>query len=83
MVFRAAIVTPWVLAADDTSDAPSNHPLLSDEYAIKKWEDITGQATNNLPPIPNEYTVLAELDEDVLAAIDIDSDYDVLWSMEL
>ena len=83
MVFRAAIVTPWVLAVDDMSDMPSNHPLLSDEYVIEKWEDITGQSANNLPPSPNEYTVLAELDEDVLAAIDIDSDYDVLWSMEL
>ena len=83
MVFRAAIVTPWVLAVDDMSDMPSNHPLLSDEYAIAKWEDITGQSANNLPPSPNEYTVLAEVDEDVLEAIDNDPDYTVLWSMEL
>ena len=83
MVFRAAIVTPWVLAVDDMSDMPSNHPLLSDEYVIEKWEDITGQAVVELPPTPNEYTVLAELDEDVLAAIDSDSDYTVLWSIEI
>ena len=83
MVFRAAIVTSWVLAADDTSDTPSNHPLLADEYTIEKWEDITGQAVEDLPPTPNEYTVLAELEESVLAAIDNDSDYTVLWSLEL
>ena len=83
MVFRAAIVTPWVLAVDDMSDMPSNHPLLSDEYAIVKWEDITGQSANNLPPSPNEYTVLAEVDEDVLEAIDNDPDYTVLWSIEI
>ena len=83
MIFRAAIVTPWVAANDDNSPRPTNHPLLDDEYAITTWQDITGQSAADLPPTPNEYTVLAEVDEDVLEAIDNDPDYTVLWSIEI
>lgn len=83
MMYRAAIVTPWVAAADDPSPVPSNHPLLGDEYDVLKWEDISGTPAENLTPAPNEMVVLCECEESVLAAIDLDADYDVLWSEEI
>ena len=82
-MFIATVVTPWVAAADDVSPEPSNHPLLVDEYDVIKWKDVTHQPGLNIVVAPNEYTVLAECEEEVLAAIDADPDYEVLWSEEI
>ena len=57
-----------------------NHPLLMDEYELSGWEDITGQAVTQILPEPNEYTIAIEAEESVIAAIEDDSDYTVLWS---
>lgn len=82
-MFRAAVVTPWVAEADDPSEKPSNHPLVADEYVLSKWDDCTGQPAQNIPPAPNEYTICVEAEEDVIAAIEADTDYTVLWSEEI
>lgn len=81
--YRAAIVTPWVAAADDPSDSPSNHPQIGDDYQLLKWEDITGQPAENITPAPNEYTILVECTDTVLNAISVDSNYEILWDEEI
>lgn len=83
--FRAAIVTPWSPPEEDPREGPHQawNPRLINEYTVRKFEDITGQAAENIPPSPNEYTILVECTEEVMSAIAADSDYDVLWSEDI
>jgi hypothetical protein len=83
--FRAAIVTPWSSPEEDTREGPHQawNPTLILEYEVRKFEDITGQAAEVIPPSPNEYTILVECTEEVMSAIAADSDYDVLWSEDI
>jgi hypothetical protein len=68
---------------DDPSDAPTNHPLLMDEYVIFKHVDVSEQPSKNLICVPNECAIEIECSDEVLAAIELDSDYEVLWSEEI
>lgn len=80
MNYRAAVVTPWI-AADGS--IYGNRPQLAADYALLTWEDITGQPAENLQPPPSEYTILIECTAAVLAAIEADPTYEILWSEEI
>lgn len=74
---RAEIITPWI--GSGTSADP-NRPQLPSDHAITSFEDRTGQPSENLQPDPNLFVVLAEMTDAVLASIEADSTYEVLWS---
>lgn len=73
---QAEIITGW--SGDGTTDSP-NRPMISDTFQVKKWEDVTGQSSNNLHPDPNTYILHITCEDDVLTQIEADSDYYVLW----
>ena len=75
--YQALVITAWT--GSGTSD-DEFRPQLEDHYPLITWEDVTGQ----LVPIPepNLYTVRAVCAESTLAAIQDDSSYLVLWTME-
>jgi len=79
-MIESAIVTPWIAAHDDTSSRPGNRPKFEDDYTYIRWSDITGQPSENISPSPNEYTILAEMTEEVFAVLEADADYEILWS---
>lgn len=75
---RAQILTPW------GSDALGrNVPQLALDYAVLDWFDATGQPAAVIPPTPNLFTVQCVLDDAVLATVDADPNYAVLWSEPL
>lgn len=74
MATRAAIVTKWVQSPGE------NKPSFGDDYTYETWSDVTGQDVSRIAPVPNEFTIVAEMSDDVFAALDTDPDYDVLWS---
>jgi len=83
MIVRAAIVTPWI-AGDGVNP---NRPKLLEDYPLavvsgrsERLTDITGQPSANIPVFPNEYTLVAELEEAKLAAIQADAEYEVIWT---
>lgn len=78
-MFRAAIVTPC--QGDGLSSETAYESVLATEYPLLREYDH--QLVESRPCVPNEYTVLIECDEDVLAAIDNDPDYEVMWSEEV
>lgn len=82
-MWEAYISGPWINAADDPSDTPSNHPRLADDYVLKSWEDVTGQPAEEIAPEPNTFTLRAIVSESVLDAIEADATYDVLSTDEL
>jgi hypothetical protein len=73
-------MTQW--KGDGTQDN-ANRPTIGDDYAVKKWQDHTGQPSANLQPDPNLYIVYVECEADVLDAIEADGNYFVLWSEEI
>ena len=79
-MYRAEVATTWTgTGAEDDA----NRPKLGDDYALKKFEDCTGQPSENLRPDPNLYVVRVECEEAVLAEIEDSPDYLVLWSEEI
>lgn len=80
MTYLAEILTSWT---GDGKNTNPNRPQLADDYKLIAWEDCTGQRVENIQPVPNCYSVRATLDETVLAAIEADSKYHVLWSEEV
>ena len=76
-MIQAEIITPWT---GDGAEGNFNRPKLADDYAITKWEDVTGQPSINFPLAQNAYVVLAVCEESVLAQIEADDTYYVLWS---
>jgi len=79
-MYKLQIVTPWIGTG---AEEDSNRPAIGDEYAIKKWEDVTGQPSANLHPEPNMYVVQAECEADVLKLIQVDAEYKIIWSEEI
>lgn len=74
MATRAAIVTPWVQRPGE------NAPAFDSDYTYDTWSDVTGQDVRNIAPVPNEFTIVAEMPDDVFAVLAADPDYEVLWS---
>ena len=83
-MITAQIMTPWTGTGGYTEEglSDSNRPLLGDEYQLVKWEDVTGQHRGELPE-PNLYVVQVVCTPEVLAAIEADDQYYVLWSEAL
>ncbi|KKL83460.1 hypothetical protein LCGC14_1974480 [marine sediment metagenome] len=79
-MWEAEIVTPWIGAGIDNDP---NRPQLGDDYAIKRWEDTTGQLSANLHPDPSIYIVKVLVEAAVLDAIEADNNYQVLWAEEV
>lgn len=80
---RFEILTSWV---GDGTGGNANRPKLGDDHTLLKWEDITGQNAQGLPPDPNLYIVLAEATQVNYDVIIADLDYGegaVLWSEEI
>lgn len=76
-MIRAAIVTPW------TPAPPDNRPEVADNYQLQSWSDVTGQPAGQIVPAPNQYTIVAEMSDDVFAILAADERYMVLWSEEI
>ena len=79
-MWQAEILTAWIGTGAEND---ANRPRLADEYKLSRWQDVTGQSVANITPDPNQYVILAECEADVLAAIEADSGYYVLWSEEV
>ena len=75
-MIRCECSTQWI--GDGTEDN-ANRPKLGDDYDIHKFEDVTGQPSENLRPDPNNYIVLAEMEQSVLDLIAADSNYYIYW----
>jgi hypothetical protein len=73
---RAEILTPWHEYTEEGTTFRS--PLVSVEYQIRKYQDITGQPSENMLPDPNIFSALIECDETVLAAIALDTRFFVV-----
>lgn len=80
---RAEVLTPWTEAFypdPETGEVASDRfPLVTDEYTLAKWTDITGQPAANIVPQPNLVSILVEADETVIEQIAADSHFYVLW----
>lgn len=76
----AEIITPWIGTGTETD---LNRSQLGDDHALVKWEDVTGQPSENIQPDPNLYIVRAEMTDAVLSDIEADATYEVLWSETL
>lgn len=74
---QVEILTPWHEEVDDGTT--SRWPLVTSEFALAKWQDITGQDAANLLPNPNVVSILAEADETIIAQIAADNRFYVLW----
>jgi len=76
---KAEVLTQWV--GDGLSLETANRPKIRDDHpGTTKYEDTTGQPFPNLQPDPNLYIIQIEAPDSVMAAIEADADYYVLWS---
>ena len=79
----AQFLTPWGLS-DSGDGEVSNSPALPDKYpfnagnGIRKWQDITGQPSENLWPDPNCYIIETWADTATMDAITADTEYVIL-----
>ena len=69
---RAQVLTPW--AGSGTQGDPFR-PLLLDLFAVRTYEDVTGQASAHLPPAPNLMVAEIRCGDDIIAAISADPDF--------
>lgn len=75
---RAQVLTPWI--GDGRSADSANRAAVGDAYTLERWTDVTGQPAENLQPDPNLLAVEIVCEDAVLAQIDADPDYEILWS---
>ena len=79
MTKHAAILTPW----NDERDAGGFvKPTVRDNYELIGWRETTGQPDENLIPDPNLVAIEIFCTEQVLAAIELDGTYLVIWSQD-
>lgn len=76
-MMRARVLTPWVGSG---TEADPYRPQLADAYGLRSYGDVTGQPAASLVPNPNLYTAEVVCTDTVLAQIDADPNYCVLWS---
>lgn len=74
----AQIVTPF--SGDGLTTETAYRPTVADIYSFAKWTDVTGLPTSEIIPGPNLYVIEAEMNAAILAAIEADPNYYVLWS---
>jgi len=78
-MIKASVNTAWM--GDGCSEATAYKPKLTTDHPdIVKYEDDTGQPSENLAPDPNMFSVLIECDEATLNGIIADSTYYLNWS---
>jgi hypothetical protein len=75
---RVEILTPWQEVVDEEGDI-SRWPLVTQEFSIQRWSDITGQDATRIVPSPNLLAILAEADETVIRLIEADDRFRVIW----
>ena len=75
----AEVLTQWIGTGTSEDDAyrPS---ITTDHPTIAKYEDTTGQPSENLTPNPNTFSCRIECDDATLAAIEADNNYYVISS---
>ena len=78
--WEAEILTNWIGSG---IDGDTHRPAIGDDYQLKSWSDVTGQPAENLPTNPNLYAVRVVCDEAVMADIQADANYQVIWSKEI
>lgn len=71
---RARILSPWQAAGG------AFMPQLAADYTLVRWVDAAHQPAGNLPPAPNLTALDVVVADAVLAAIEADARYQVLWS---
>ena len=76
-MLRARVLTPW---AGTGTPADPFRPKLRDDYPLVQALDCTGQPAANLVPSPNACTVEVVCTDAVLAQVEADPAYAVLWS---
>ena len=76
---RAEVLTMWEGdgLSQDTAFSPQ---ITTDHPTIAKYEDVTGQPSENLSPSPNIFLCKIECDDATLSAIEADANYEVFWS---
>lgn len=74
----AQILTAF--SGDGLTTETAYHPAVADAYMLTKWTDITGLSSSEIIPGPNLYVVEAQMDAAILAALEADPNYYVLWS---
>lgn len=77
-MIRAQLLTPWT--GDGLRTETAFLPLVAGRYSLAECRDVTGQAAYALPPSPNLLVVEVGCSEAVLAQIEADPDFAVLWS---
>ena len=80
VMWRFQVVTDFVGTG---TEADPNRPAIGDDYALSKWEDVTGTPSASITPASNTYVIQAEAAESVLDSIEADNDYLVLWSSRI
>jgi hypothetical protein len=78
---NAFVASPWTNLPDPVSSAPVDWAELRIDYPnLTVCRDQTGQANNEIIPVPNLHIRLAVTDDELLLdAIDADSKYYMLW----
>ena len=71
------VIGPWA-----KNGLLGNYPALYDAHACHRISDATNQLSLNLPTYPNSCVLYVECSEAVLAEIEGDSVYEVLWDLE-
>jgi hypothetical protein len=73
---RAIIATRWI-----GNGQPGNpwRPRVASDFVLDSYNDLVGQPSAVLPPVPNVYLIDAVLDDTVLTAIRASAGVLVLW----
>lgn len=76
-MIELAILTPWLQMNDAT-----NVPLISMEYPLTRFEDVTDQPSAQIPPSPNVFVARILIDPARLDDLRNDSRFCILWQEE-
>jgi hypothetical protein len=80
----AEVLSEWT--GDGLTRATAFRPKITVDYpqsqVVYQCEDVTGQPAPNLTPEPNLVVVAITCDAALLAVIDADNRYEILWSEE-
>lgn len=76
---QCELLSPWFEETDPEDGHVFRRPLVTTEFKLARWTDITGQPAANLPSVVNLVALLVEADESVIDAIKADPRFRVLW----
>lgn len=78
-MFRASVVTSWILATAERG----NHPRLDEDHHLESWSDVTGQDISVIAPYPSVYIIEVVCDAATIDAMNADANCAVMWSEEI